>query len=367
MDVSTSHTEEKVKILIDPLYVNPYPFHLLPRILSARGLSIGSSIMSYPFPLETLCVRKAFGPGRFDGMDIGFGFTSILDQDLNVRAKVLETYVKRKWPIFSFHATFGGGSPLFADTRMELTEDNERTKRGLRNQIRAAIQLRCRRTAVIVLHLGRCMDDPSNALTRSLHVIESALPLAEESGLILALENMPRCPDGGIYLGSDYRDLKKALHLLRSPAVKVCLDWGHANNYSRFFAKDNKRRSIDTYVRTFGYVTEMIDELGKDIVYAHIHYNRSHRLNSEALFDEYDEHMALSRIPAEERGAFTKVVSHLLRSSSIPEVGLINLELIPKKFFGIYKAFPTGSTFGEQIASVDLLRQMINAGLQTSH
>jgi len=147
--------------------------------------------------------------------------------------------------------------------------------------------------------------------------------------------------------------------------VKVCLDWGHANNYSRFFARDNRREPLEQYVRQFGYVREMIDELGKDIGYAHIHYNRSHILTGEAFFEEYDEHMALSRIPLEEREAFAGVIARLVRATSVQEIGLLNLELIPKRFFGIYKAFPTGSTLKEQLASVTLLRQMVAAGLQT--
>jgi sugar phosphate isomerase/epimerase len=357
--------DARIKVLIDPLYVNPYPFHLIPKILGGRGVPLGPFSSRCLAPLGGSWVHRAFGPGRFDGMDLGFGFTDILDADLNVREKVLEEYGSKGWPIYSFHATFGGGSPLFADTRMELTEDNERTRRGLRNQVLVAARLKSHTPAVIVLHLGRTAGDPAKALERSLRMIASVVPLAEESGLILALENMPRCPPGETYLGSDYRDLQRALRTLRSPAVKVCLDWGHANNYSRFFARDNRREPLEQYVRQFGYVREMIDELGKDIGYAHIHYNRSHILTGEAFFEEYDEHMALSRIPLEEREAFAGVIARLVRATSVQEIGLLNLELIPKRFFGIYKAFPTGSTLKEQLASVTLLRQMVAAGLQT--
>lgn len=323
-------------------------------------------------PLSSRCgapvggswIHRAFGPGRFDGMDLGFGFTDILDADLNIRETVLEQYGSKGWPIYSFHTTFGGGSPLFADTRMELTEDSERTRRGLRNQVLVAARLRSLTPAVVVLHLGRTSGDPARALERSLRVIDSVVHLAEEGGLVLALENMPRCPPGETYLGSDYRDLQKALRTLRSPAVKVCLDWGHANNYSRFFARDNRREPIEQYVRSFGYVREMIDELGEDIGYAHIHYNRSHTLAAEAFFEEYDEHMALSRIPLEERETFAEVIAHLVRTTSVQEIGLLNLELIPRTFFWVYRAFPTGSTLKEQLASARLLRQMVAAGVQ---
>jgi hypothetical protein len=216
----------------------------------------------------------------------------------------------------------------------------------------------------MVLHLGRAMDPPQQALEKALRVIDSAVHLAEQYGVILALENMPYCPPGRYYLGADYRELKKAIDLLKSPCVKVCLDWGHANNYSRFFARDASRGPIDEYVRTFGYCREIINELGPDIVYAHVHYNRSHRLGDEEFFEEYDEHMPLCRIPQQERGIFNDIISLLVHRTSVPKVGLLNLELIPKRFFGFYQAFPTGSTRKEQFESVQLLREMVTASLQ---
>jgi sugar phosphate isomerase/epimerase len=246
---------------------------------------------------------------------------------------------------------------------MELTEDSERTRRGLRSQVLAAKELKNHR-AILVLHLGKTTDVPHKALENALRVIDSVLSLAEHYGVILALENMPCPPPGGYYLGADYRELKQAIDLLKSPFVKVCLDVGHANNYSRIFAKDNHREPVEEYVRTFGYCREIIRELGPDIVYSHIHYNRSHTLGNAEFYEEYDEHMPLSRIPENERPVFNEIISLLLRTTSVPEVGLLNLELIPGKFFGFFNIFPRGSTQDEQLESVRLLRQMVMVSQQ---
>ncbi len=346
------------RLLIDPLYTNFYPFHLIPRMLAARPGSASRLFSRWRPRGPALHVRRAYGPGLFDGMDLGFTYTGILDKELNLRDEVLDDYQRRSWPIHAFHATFGGGSPLFFETQMDLTEDTERTRRGLRNQVLAAQALKGK-DAILVVHLGRTRGSPQQAFARSMAVLGSVLPPVEEHGITLAIENMPRCPPGAHYLGSDYRELRQVLGTLRSPQVKVCLDWGHANNYSRSFAQEMSRRPIEAYVRTFGYCREMIDELGPDIVYAHVHYNRSHRLEGSEFFEEYDEHMPLTRIPEEERGTFKEVITLLVEKTSIRQRGLINLELIPRRLFGFYKVFPTGSTRKEQLESARLLRQAL--------
>jgi len=352
--------DSTIKILIDPLYANGYPLHLIPRILAYRGRPLASFFKGWHLKDHCLSIGKMYGPGRFDGMDLGFSFTGMLDADLNIREDFLEHYCKKAWPVHAFHATFGGGSPLFAETRMELTEDGERTRRGLRNQVIAAKEIKGR-GAIMVLHLGRTKDPPQKAFSRAIRVLESVLPLAEDYGVTLALENMPHCPPGESYLGADYRELRQALKLLQSSFLKVCLDWGHANNYCRAFAETNSREPIQEYTRTFGYCREIINELGPDIVYAHIHYNRSHRLGNKEFFEEYDEHMSLCSIPDHERDAFKEVIALLVRTTSVQRVGLLNLELIPRRFFGFYRTFPTGSTRDEQLESARLLREMVRA------
>jgi len=348
-----------VKILIDPCYVRYYPFHLLPRILLSNGTRLhrflrrisGSGLGMFP--------RWAFGPEGFDGMDLGISYTRLLRPDLSLRERVLSRYRKARWPIYAFHATFQGGARFFADTAMELSEDNDRTRRGLRNQIRAAAEI-AGRGAILVLHLGAATGSVKASLQRTIRLLEAELPYAEEKGVILAAENMPRPIGGRYFLGADYRDLKEVFKALPSPFLKACFDWGHANSYAELFASQGGRSPTENDLRTFGYCREMIQELGREIVYAHIHYNRSHRRTDDQVFAGGDEHMPLTRIPPADWDAFCGTLRLLTEISSIQNSGRINLELIPRRFFGFYSVFPSGSSRCEQASSLRLLRDVLD-------
>jgi hypothetical protein len=348
-----------VKILIDPFYVNGWPYHLLPRILLSKGAPLKALSRLLPGDGLGPLPRWAFGPGGFDGMDLGFSYTRLLRPDLSLRDRVVARYRRSRWPVFAFHATFGGGARLFADTAMELSEGNERARRGLRSQIQAAAAI-SGRGAILVVHLGAVLDSARRSLERALRVLSDVLPEAEERGVILALENMPSPVRGRYYLGADYRDLQRALRDLPSPCLKVCFDWGHANQYAGLFAEQTGKRDVSGYRKTFGYCREMVEELGPEIVYAHIHYNRSHcRDLASAGPASGDEHMPLNRIPPEELPAFSSTLRLLFERSSIRETGRVNLELIPRRVFGRYPVFPTGSSRCEQMASLGLLRALV--------
>ena len=102
-----------MKILIDPCYVNTYPYYLLPKIFQipidrySRTFSGKRNGWIGPFPWW------AFGPQGFDGMDLGFSYTYLLRSDLSLREDVLEQYRRAHWPIHAFHATFDGGYRIF--------------------------------------------------------------------------------------------------------------------------------------------------------------------------------------------------------------------------------------------------------------
>lgn len=292
-------------------------------------------------------------------MDLGFSYTRLLRPDLSLRERVVARYKRARWPIFAFHATFGGGAPFFADTAMELSDGSERARRGLQSQIRAAAAI-AGKGAILVVHLGAVLDSASQSLERATRALADVLPVAEEKGVVLALENMPSPVRGRSYLGADYRDLKKVLRDLPSPCLKVCFDWGHANQYGGLFAEQTHKKDIASYRKTFGYCKEMVEELGPEIVYAHIHYNRSHcRVRASAGPASGDEHMPLTRIPPREVSAYSDTLQLLFDRSSLLETGRVNLELIPRQVFGRYPVFLTGSSWREQMGSLGLLRALI--------
>lgn len=346
-----------LKILIDPSYVSRHPVHLVPRLLRYHGLPGGGLASGRWGTSHGFCPRAAFGKGGFDGMDLGIAYTPLLRPDLTVREEALARYKRIAWPIHALHATFMGGSPYFAETAMQLTEDGPRTRRGLRNQIRIAAEL-AGRGAILVLHAGKVTGSPEQGLRVVRGVLEGVLPLAEEKGVVLALENMPRSVAGAAHLGGDYRELQALLGALPSPCLKVCFDWGHANNYAEVFAGRVGRRDVEAYLAGFGYCREMVETLGTEIVYAHVHYNRSHVRRREAMRRNLDEHLPLHHVPASSWEAFRESLSALLRLSSVRISGRINLELPPRRVFGALPVHATGSARTEQVESLALLRSL---------
>ena len=355
-----------IKILIDPSYLNTYPYHLIPRLLQnyrvpGAGLfSLRNGKGTGPFP------HWAFGADGYDGMDLGFTYTHLLRPDLSLREDVLLKYRKARWPIYTFHATFEGGARFLRDTAMNLAEDSERTRRGLESQIRAAGEIGGP-GAILVLHLGDADGEKERRLEGIARLLSSFLPLAREKQVVLAVENMPRSVRGEQHMGADYRDLKTLLDMLPSPYLKVCLDFGHANNYAEVFARQEDRGPLDEYLKNLGYCREMIQELGKEIVYAHIHYNRGHILAREAGRDLRDEHMPLTRIPLVHWEAYARVLELMVQKTSISQTKMVNLELVPRRYFGFFKVWPTGGCLSESLESAKALRPVLNGNTGTDH
>lgn len=121
--------------------------------------------------------------------------------------------------IRSVHAPFGGDnnlSHLDAEKRMGAIETH---KRLLRRVSWAGVQL-------IIVHPG--VASPAEQIPEMSRIIVDSLaelvPVAEESGVKLALENMlPRHP------GSDCAQLRSFVTQINSPWLGVCFDTGHAH------------------------------------------------------------------------------------------------------------------------------------------
>lgn len=349
-----------VRLLIDPAYVKFYPYHLLPMVWGTMVGRRFSSLFQWAPEESTRFIHDVYGEAQdqYDGMDIDFTYTGIFDAELNIRPRLLERYAARyrsgRWPIMAYHATFADGSPLFKSTEMSLCRAAARDIRGLRNHIKAASQI-SGRGAIIAVHMGNTTDHEAG-MKNVLRSLEAVVQDAEDQGVILALENMTASPPGHSYLGADYRDLQQVLRAFRSPSVKVCLDWGHANNFAASFLRVTGREVDQLYLASFGYCREMIQELGADIAHAHLHYNASHTVPDAPIDRHWDQHQPLNRIPGDEREAFRETLELLLRETRI---STLTLELFPRRYFGILPMFRTGSNRQDQKDSAALLRQML--------
>jgi len=352
-----------MKILIDPAFVNARPSHLLPKFLGVPvDRIVPSQLWRKPFWIGPF-PHWAFGPDGYDAMDLGLTYTYLFRPDLSLREGVLESYRRCGWPIRAFHATFSGEARFFRETAMNLAGPEGRSRRGLRNHIRAASEIGGG-GSILVIHPGTVDGESRSAAMENLmRNLDACLPQAERHRVVLALENMPRSMGATSYLGADYEELRTVLDAFPSESLQVCLDVGHANNYAEVRALSDGGGGVEGSLRDFGYCREVIRELGPRIVYAHVHYNRSHLLREEARNRNFDEHMPLSHVPWTCWRAFRETLCLLLRESAISRSGWINLELVPARLFGVYRVMPMGSGLREQKASAQLFRELLDACL----
>ena len=87
--------------------------------------------------------------------------------------------------------------------------------------------------------------DPEFTKQTNIEMFQALLPIAEESGTVICLENMPTLP----YKMSPTPEIFKFIQEINHPNLKMCLDTGHTNIY------DNDIRSI---VRLIGPVLKVM-------------------------------------------------------------------------------------------------------------
>lgn len=351
-----------MKYLIEPNYVTRIPLNFIPR-----GLTGVTGIKKFR-KLDNLTTGrfnkksfKPYNPRGFDGMEFNFSFAYLFTEDWEIKENRLEKFKSKNWPLYTFHAGHENGLSKFRDAYTNLTDDDELTKKKIKKQVTAAAELQradgVGKEPIIVFHLGHVsqkMKVPSVVLKN----LEVAVKEAEDRKIIIAIENMPY-PRKGYYVGADYKDLEHVLEEMKSPWLKVCFDWGHANSYARNYAQ--KTKNPEDYLQKFSYHSEIIDALNQEICYAHMHYNRSH----QNFYDDQngklpllkiprDEHLPLSRIEEEHMKGFERTVKEMIAKTSILKHDFILLELMP------YTFWPKGSTLKEQIKSIEVLEKIIS-------
>ena len=336
-----------MKYLIDPNYVLSFPFNMIPDTLA----DLTNFQVLRKLKLDCRLNKKAFS--KFDGIDLNFTLSSLFEGKENrPRWDKIKKIKKKDWKIYAFHGGHENLRSQFKYMEFNLAENTSLVKKKIDAQLRVAKYLSSAEKPIIIYHSGQ-VDKKTKDLSNVIKNLEFAVQKAENLDLIIAIENLSQCTNG-YYIGSDYKDLKEILKNIKSPNLGVCFDWGHANNYSSIFAKENKKSK--EYIKTFAYQREMIEELNTKIVYAHMHYNTSHLKTN--LEEAGDEHLSLTLIPAEEIKLYKQTVKDLMQKTSIKNYDCILLELMPKKVFGFYTFWPTGMTRKEQYKSLDLFKSM---------
>jgi len=126
--------------------------------------------------------------------------------------------------VHSIHAPFG--------PKVDFSSFDDRVHEcGVESQIESMELAKVLGASVVVIHAsdGVVKSDRQRRLDRARGVIRELARIAEESNLILAVENLP--PG---YLGCDAQEIDWLTDHWRSDWVSVCFDSGHANLGGRF-------------------------------------------------------------------------------------------------------------------------------------
>lgn len=336
-----------MRYLIDPNYVTLLPYSLLSDTLAyVTGFEFIRDL-NLTYRLN----EKVFS--EFDGADFNLVLSGLFKGEQNEpRWKKVEKTKDEEWDMYAFHGGHELVNEQFKHMETNLAEDTDLTRQKIRSQIQVAKELANTMNTIIVYHPGMVQNKPTN-FKATLKNLEFALKEAQDD-MLIAIENMPRC-NKGHYIGSDYRDIKQILKEINSPNLGMCFDWGHANNYAKTFAQETNKK--EEYIKNFSHHKEIIEELNEKIIYAHIHYNRNHLIADPS--EREDEHMPLTRMKVEEIKNYRETIRDLVKKTSIKKYDMMMLELIPKKVFGFYTIWPTGSTRKEQYKSLEFLKVFV--------
>lgn len=351
-----------MKYLIDPNYATKLPLNFILRSLRVvtrvEGLKKLNDLTTNR-PNKKLF--KPYNPQGYDGMEFNFSVASIFTKDWDIKEKRIEKFKNKNLPpLYTFHAGTEVHLAQFRDACTNLADNDKITKKKVKMQVRAAAMLQeateIGKISMIVFHAGRIQKKTSvpKAVLKNL---EAAVKEAEDQKIIIALENTP-FPRKGYYIGSDYKDLEYILKKIKSPWLKICFDWGHANVYAREYAK--KTKDPKGYLKNFSYQSEIIDALNKEICYLHMHYNKAHhsfyKKDKEQLplhRIPWDEHLPLTRIEEESMENFKRTIKETMKKTSLPKYGFTHLEILPITYW------INGATVKEQTQSIKILKKII--------
>ena len=273
-----------------------------------------------------------------DGYELLMITAGVFHPGWDIDQKMVKFYGKVNPPCWTFHASHSTPPSKFKHLTMNLASKPSReTEKALRSHILAVSAIaEEKKPNILPLHSGsvKNVEEKNEGIENVIENIENVVGIAEEREVILALETKERRLKGDLYfIGSMYQDLLEIRKGVQSNYVKFTCDIGH--------------------LKTMGgitYVKEAIQELGKHIVHAHIHWNDS----------RVDLHQPLTVIGENEMEEFEKIVKLFMEKTSIPhqQYGTFTLEIPHKSVAGPPKY---GSTVEEQIESIRILRRMVEA------
>lgn len=373
---------KQIKNLICSVAAIPNPFYLIPELLISEWpalrfvFNFKNGIGKFDF--------KLFKNGRFDGIELVLW--GLFDENWNIREKKLIKYKESNLPFCTFHACFESFPPDFKNVYLNLAQKDKIIQKAIKSHIDVVSELG-EENAILVLHPGiiKREEEKEEAFKNVINHLEACLDYAQTKRVILTLENMSWDRHVPAFC-ADFVELKYIIEKIKSPNLKITFDWGHLNTHLKTKSFQNFTNKIGDYF-TFPHINRFIDGLGKEIIHAHIHYNRNHIpkfgnlkrslfknlilhlfswtklskfIREEENRDLYDEHLTLNKIEEEYLGSFEETVRNLLTKTAIYDFGYVTHEISPKKIFRIFTYAKHGANFSDCIKGLELFKKMIS-------
>ncbi len=339
---------------IDPNTVLKYQFHIVPWLIPYK-FNIFKGLGRKTMGLVKLN-KKAFGPGGFSGIEFAIPNLCLFKKNLDINYRKLRKIKKAGWKIGPFHGCYSIQIPTKGYSVLNFAKYDKFSKKHLMNNLKIASELTKEKT-VITFHAGHIeKGSRKKALQNAIENIKSGIDYAKENNLVMTIENSYDHDDKKTAIGKTPEDLKEIIDQVKSKNLGITFDWGHANVHAQYVLKNNREK------KEFQYHQDMIKELGKNIVHAHIHYNRSHNPEFKDYFPikyQFDEHLALTKIPKEEHKAYKKTIRQLMDKTSLKKFGKITFEMPPRKIMNVATVFDMGSNLWEQLESIKIMNNMI--------
>jgi len=147
--------------------------------------------------------------------------TFFLNSEDDVIASTAEMFRKKGIHIRSIHAPFGVGCNL-------SDPDDEKRNVAIQTHLKVLHKAAQAEVELVVIHPGvggySSQEDMEKANLVAFESISQLIEKAEETGVDLALENMP--PN---HPGYEIRQIMEPVEKINSPALGVCFDSGHAH------------------------------------------------------------------------------------------------------------------------------------------
>lgn len=345
-----SGAARKIKYLIEPHYVLPYPIYLWPEILTEVMPRVGRFVKRKIRDLSGYSGLRseAYSAGLFDGMELNLLTTGLIDEDGEINYTRLDTYKKSQLPIHGIHAYYEVPPALFKHTYFNMTEYTEHMRKLLKNQVLVTSEL-MGEGGILVVHSGMVENDlyREKAVQNVIWLLESVRDVLHKKKIYVAVENLEHMGKH-VAVGSEPAELKHIHDSIKDPYIKLAFDWGHINTRG-------------PNAKNFDHIRKAIKLWGKDVIYAHIHYNVSHKVDLKNILYG-DAHLPLTRLTQDELAPFAETIHDLMEQSSIKDHGAIHLEISPRKIFKLITFTKFGATWEEQKKSLFLIKNIIERG-----